>query len=61
MRTLSATCVAIASAHKAGTLNLVVRASRFGGTFVSIEDAFGVIEVQDDMALAEARVAGVSL
>ncbi len=54
---LSATCVAIAIAAKDGTLRLVERPSRFGGAFVAIEDAFGVIEVADDMSAALARVA----
>jgi hypothetical protein len=58
MRTLSATCVAIALADKAGTLLLVAREGRFG-PFVSIEDHVGVIEVADDMAAAHARVADV--
>lgn len=56
LRTISATDVAIAIAAKTGTLRLVERASRFGGTVVSIEDAVGVIEVQDDMAAAKRRV-----
>ncbi len=60
MRTLSATCLAIAIAHKAGTLRLVERASRLGGTFIAIEDDRGVIEVADDLASAEARVAEIA-
>lgn len=60
MRTLSATCVAIALAEKAGSLRLVTRESRYGlGAYVSIEDAVGVIEVADDMSDAQARVASV--
>jgi hypothetical protein len=59
MRTLSSTCLSIALAHKAGELRLVTREGRFGA-FVSIEDAFGVIEVAADMAEAEARVAAVT-
>ncbi len=54
---LSATDVAIAFAAKDGTIRLVERPSRFGGTVVAIEDGFGVIEVADDMAAAKARVA----
>jgi hypothetical protein len=57
LRTLSATCVAIALADKRGTLRLVERPSRFGGTCIAIEDDVGVIEVADDLASAEARVA----
>ena len=49
MRTLSATCLAIAIAHKIGSLRLVERASRFGGTFIAIEDDHGLIEVQANM------------
>jgi hypothetical protein len=60
MRTLSATCVAIALANREGHLRLVERESRFGGTFISLEDRFGVIEVADDMAAAQARVAEVA-
>lgn len=60
MRTLSATCLAIALADKRGTLRLVERPSRFGGTFVSIEDDHGIIEVADDMAEAKIRIAAVS-
>ena len=58
MRLLSSTDVAIALAAKAGTLRLTVRASRLGGTYAAIEDAIGVIEVQNTLAEAEARVAG---
>ena len=57
LRTLSATCVAIALADKRGTLRLVECVSRFGDTFISIEDAHGIIEVADDLASAEARIA----
>ena len=59
MRLFSATCLAIALADKAGTLRLVERTSRFGGTFVSIEDECGVIEVANDAAEAAARLADV--
>lgn len=58
MRTLSATCLAIALADKAGTLRLVDRVGRVG-PYTSIEDAVGVIEVALDRAEAEARVAAV--
>lgn len=57
---LSATDLAIALANKAGTLTLIERPSRFGGTFVAIGDAFGIIEVADDMAAADARVKAVA-
>lgn len=60
MLSLSATCLAIALADKHGTLRLVERQSRFGDTFVAIEDDRGVIEVANDMAEAQRRVAGVS-
>ena len=56
MRTLSATDLAIALAVKAGTLRLVERASRLGGTFVAIEDAVGVIEVAYNMEEAQQRI-----
>lgn len=57
---LSSTDLAIAVAAKRGTLNLVERASRFGGTFVAIEDDCGIIEVADDMTAASARVKAVA-
>lgn len=56
MFTLSATCVAIALADKAGSLRLVERASRFGGTFIALEDERGLIEVADSMEAARTRV-----
>jgi hypothetical protein len=59
MRLLSATCLAVAVASKAGTLRLVERPSRLGGVYVAIEDDRGVIEVADDMSAALARVASV--
>lgn len=59
MRTLSSTDLAIALAIKAGTIRLVERASRLGGTFVAIEDAVGVIEVASDMEEANRRIAEV--
>lgn len=54
MLTLSATCVAIASADKAGTLRFDEREGRFG-SFVAVCDDHGIIEVADDMASAIAR------
>jgi hypothetical protein len=60
MRSLSATCLAIALAHRNGSLRLVERPSRFGDTFVAIEDAVGIIEVANNMAEAHARVVGVT-
>jgi len=59
MKTFSSTDFAIASAHKAGTLRFVERASRLGGAFVSVEDAVGVIEVHNTRAEADARVSGI--
>lgn len=59
MLALSATDLAISLAIKAGTLRLVERASRLGGTFVAIEDAYGVIEVASDMEEAAKRIAEV--
>lgn len=55
MLTLSATCLAIALADKAGTLRFVERPSRLGGTFVAIEDEVGLIEVAADMTEATGR------
>jgi hypothetical protein len=60
MLSISSTDLAIALADKAGTLQLVERESRFGlGTYVSLEDTHGVIEVQLSWAEAQARVAQV--
>ena len=56
---ISATDLAIAVAAKADELRLVERPSRFGGTVISIEDAHGVIEVQDSLDEAKARVASI--
>jgi len=54
MLTLSATCLAIAIADKAGTLRLEPCVGRFG-SYVAISDDVGLIEVADDMAEAIAR------
>lgn len=60
MRTLSATCLAIALADKAGTLRLVERVSRFGlGAYVAIEDATGVIETALTREEANTRLAEI--
>jgi hypothetical protein len=59
MLSLSATCLAIALADKAGTLNLVERPSRMGGTYIAICDDHGIIEVALDQAEADARLAGI--
>lgn len=56
MIALSATCLAIALADQAGTLRLVERTSRFGDTFIAIEDAKGIIEVATDLAEADGRI-----
>ena len=55
---LSSTDLAIAVAAKAGTLALVAREGRFG-TYVSIEDDVGVIEVHRSASEADARVAAI--
>lgn len=56
MFTLSATCLAIALADQAGTLRLVERTSRFGDTFIAIEDPSGIIEVALSAEEADERV-----
>lgn len=58
LRTLSATCVAIAAAHKAGTLRVYEREGRFG-THAVIADHVGVIETPDTMSEANERVRAV--
>ena len=57
LRTLSATCLAIALADRNGTLRLDERADRWGGTCIVICDETGVIEVALDRAEAEQRIA----
>lgn len=47
LRLLSATDVALGLAIREGHLRVVVRPSRFGGEFYSLEDAHGVITVAD--------------
>ncbi len=59
MRLLSSTDLALAAALRASTLRIVERPSRMGGTYVSLEDAVGVIEVHDDLAAAAARLAPI--
>lgn len=56
MKSLSATCLAIAIAYKNGTLKLIEKTSRFGDTYIAIEDDRGIIEVAGDMNEANARV-----
>lgn len=58
LRTLSATCVAIAAAHKAGTLRVYEREGRFGMHAV-IADHVGVIETPDSLSEANERVSAV--
>lgn len=55
MLAISSACVAISLADERGTLRFVERPSRFGGTFVAIEDDRGIIEAVDTVAEAEAR------
>lgn len=59
MKTLSATCLAIALADQRGTLRLIERTSRFGDTFIALADDHGTIEIADDCAAAEARIAAL--
>ncbi len=56
MRYASSTDHAIRLALVTDTLKLVERPSRFGGTFIAIEDAHGTIEVHSDMGAANARL-----
>lgn len=59
MIAVSATCVAILRAHKAGNLRFTENVSRFGGTYIAICDDHGIIEVADDMSEAESRLAAL--
>lgn len=59
MFTLSATCLAIALADKNGHLVMTEKADRFGGTYISICDKHGLIEVQATWAEANARLAAL--
>lgn len=58
MRTLSATCVAIAAAISARTLLVSPRVGR-SGPYVAISDAAGIIEAALSMEEARTRVVGV--
>jgi len=53
---ISAADVSLALAVKAGTLRMIVRASRFGGEFYSLEDDVGVIEVANTHGEAVSRL-----
>lgn len=55
MLALSSACLAISLADERGTLQLVERESRFGGSYIAISDERGIIEVADDLPAAEAR------
>lgn len=55
MLILSSTCLAIASADKAGTLRIYEREGRFGVHAV-IADNFGVIETPNTLEEANERV-----
>ena len=57
---LSSTDLAIAIAAKRGTLRLIERPSRFGDTFIAIEDDVGLIEVALTKREADARVASIT-
>lgn len=59
MIALSSTCLAIALADKVGSLRLIERASRFGDTFIAIEDAKGIIETAIDWAEADQRISAI--
>jgi hypothetical protein len=59
MITLSATCLAIALADKAGTLALSEHPSRFGDTYIAISDEVGLIEVALTWGEANARVSTI--
>lgn len=59
MKTLSATCLAIALADQRGTLRLIERTSRFGDTYIALADDQGTIEIADDREAAEARIAAL--
>jgi hypothetical protein len=56
---LSSTDLAIALADKVGDLRFVERASRFGGTFIALEDAVGLIEVHGNRMEADARLSAI--
>jgi hypothetical protein len=55
-----ATDLAIAIAQRDGTLKVTERVSRFGDTFLAIEDAYGLIEVALTREEADARLADVA-
>ena len=58
MQLLSATCLAIATADRNGTLRLVERVGRLG-PYVAFEDDHGVIEVALSRGEADERLADI--
>jgi hypothetical protein len=56
MIAVSSQCLSIAIAIGAGTIRTTERVSRFGVTYVAIEDAHGIIECCEDQAEADRRI-----
>lgn len=59
MARIDVNAVNIRAAHHNGKLRLIERQGRFG-SYISIQDNFGTIEVADDMEAAQRRVASVT-
>jgi hypothetical protein len=56
MKIVSSITIAVERAKRLGVLKYVTRESRFGDTYVAIEDDVGLITIEDTQAEAEALV-----
>lgn len=59
MKIVSSITIAIERAKRMGVLKYVPRESRFGDTYITIEDDVGLITIEDTQAEAEALVESI--